>query len=57
MSKKPTKLSCHTLSQSHRIVTKSHDPVITWLGDHLASEKRYISTFTRPMATKVEVET
>ena len=35
---------------------KSRDPLIEWSGDDMTSEKRYISTFTRPVATKPDRE-
>ena len=36
---------------------KDHlDFFITWSSDHVTSEKRYISTPTRPMAIKVDRE-
>ena len=36
--------------------TKSRDPLIEWSGDHMTSEKHYISTFTRSVATKPDRE-
>ena len=35
---------------------KSRDPLIEWSGDDMTSEKRYISTLTRPVATKPDRE-
>ena len=36
--------------------TKPRDPFITWSGDQVTNEKSYISTSTRPIATKLDKE-
>ena len=49
-----TKLDRDAASDEKMLSSKSHDPLITWIDQATWKNPRYISIFTRPMATKVD---